>query len=325
MGLLNPSPPEKAAAPAAPAPLPAVASQPDDRGPLFQPADHLFPFELGDGVRNVLPVDIVPGWTRPLSDLSVDIRQMTIAEHCRARRMAAAMSPGSETNQDLKCRLQLGAGIRRIGDVHNPDDAFVEKWVDDIGYQGWAFMWNQFLLLHNVDAHSVKKYDASRRADVAARRYSFVIPAATLPKKRWAARTRFACAWVHKVDPETLVDSSHWTVDGKPAEVDIADRLSQDLSFTMQELRQGDHTTVSNLIEDPDDVWATRTLEVMYSIVSIGGRALGNSPADLAFKRAWLEDIGPRAGNLVTGTWTKMHEVDVAKMSTFLDAATPLD
>ena len=55
------------------------------------------------------------------------------------------------------------------------------------------------------------------------------------------------------------------------------------------------------------------------------GRALTSSVADLAFKRAWLEDIGVRGQRLVTGTWTKMHEVDMAKIATFLDSATPLD
>lgn len=314
----------------APAPLtaPAPPAQPqpeDDGAPRYQPAHHLFPASDGDGVRNTLPLDVLSGWTRPAADLSFDIRQMTIAEHCRARRIASSLSPGSETNLDIMNRQQLSNGLRRIGDTHNPDDATVEKWIEDIGYQGWHFVWNQFLLVHSVGTYAVGKYEASKRADVLARRVSYVIPGSTVPRKRWAARMTLACAWVHAVDDATLVDTSHWTVDGQPAEPGTADTLSRDLAFTLQEMKQGDHTTVSDLAEDPDDYWSIRMLEVMWSLVSIGGRTLTNSPADLAFKRRWLEDIGPRALNLVTGTWVKMHEVDHARMATFLDAATPLD
>lgn len=326
MGFPTFSPDNAAPPPAAAAPAPATDQQrPDERGPLFQPADHLFPYELGDGVRNVLPVDIVDGWTRPELDLSFDIRQMTIAENCRAHRMAEAKATGTETPYTLLQREQLGNALRRIGDIDSPSDAIVSQWIDDIGFQGWAFVWSAFLSIHLVTEYAVSKFEASKRRDVAARRVTYTIPAQTLPRKRWAARTSMACKWEHKIDDQTLVDSSHWLVDGKPAEPGVADRLGRDLTFTMQELKQGDSTTITDLVEDPDDKAAIRVMEVMYSLVNIGGVALTNSPADLAKKRAWLEDIGPRAQRLVTGVWVKMHEVDHAKMATFLDAATPLD
>lgn len=325
MGLLAPSPDKPVTPAAPPAAPPAAVHQPNNRGPLFQPADHLFAVALGDGIRNSLPLEIVDGWTRPLEDLSFDIRQMTIAENCRAHRMAEAKSVGSDTPYSLIQREQVGNAIRRIGAVENPDDAYMSKWIDAIGFQGWAFIWGQFLTVHLVTEYAVAKFEASKRRDVAARRVTYSIPAQTLPRKRWAARTAIACKWEHKVDAETLVDSSHWIVDGKPAEPGVADSLGRDLTFTMQELKQGDSTVISDLVEDPDDKAAVRVMEVMYSLVSIGGTALANTPTDLAVKRQWLEDIGPRAQRLVTGVWVKMHEVDHAKMATFLDAATPLD
>ena len=325
MGLLAPSPDKPATAAATPPAPAAPPPQRDERGPLFQPADHLFAVALGDGIRNTLPLEIVDGWTRPAEDLSFDLRQMTIAENCRAHRMAEAKAAGTDTPYTLIHREQVGNAIRRIGAVENPDDAFMSKWLDDIGFQGWAFVWGQFLTVHLVTEYAVAKFEASKRRDVPARRVTYNIPAACLPRKRWAARTCTECKWEHKVDAETLVDSSHWTVAGKLAEPGVADSLSRDLTFTMQELKQGDSTVIADLVEDPDDKAAVRVMEVMYSLVGIGGTALTNAPADLAVKRQWLEDIGPRAQRLVTGVYVKMHEVDHAKMATFLDAATPLD
>lgn len=323
MGILAPSPTSSAKPSAAP-PEPAPPRQ-EDRGPLFQPADHLFPFELGDGIRNSVPADVCPDWTRPVSDLTFEMRQITIAENCRARRMATAKCPTEDVPYELQCREQLGNAIRKVGDTENPDDAFMEQWINDLGFHGWQFVWSQFLTLHSVSIHANAKFEASRRRDVAARRVSYTLPAACLPRKRWAARTNFDCKWVHDVDDATLVDRSHWTVAGQPAPIEIADRLSMDLSFTLQELKQGDAPTIMDLVEDPDDKFAVRCMETMFGLVSISGRALGNTPPDLAFKRAWLEDIGVRGQRLVSGTFTKMHEVDMAKIATFLDSATPLD
>ena len=59
MGILAPSPTSQSKPPAAAPPEP-VPQPKDDRGPLFQPADHLFAFELGDGIRNTVPLDVCP-------------------------------------------------------------------------------------------------------------------------------------------------------------------------------------------------------------------------------------------------------------------------
>ena len=324
MGILAPSPTSQSKPPAAAPPEP-VPQPKDDRGPLFQPADHLFAFELGDGIRNTVPADVCPDWTRPVADLTFEMRQITIAENCRARRMASAKSPTEDASYELQCREQVGNAIRKIGDTENPDDTFMDAWINDLGFHGWQFVWTQFLSLHNVTTHATAKFEASRRRDVPQRRVSYTVPAVCLPRKRWSARTGVECKWVQDVNEETLVDRSHWTVAGQPAPVEVADRLSMDLSFTLQELKQGDAPTIMDLVEDPDDKFAIRCMEVMFGLVSIGGRALTSSVADLAFKRAWLEDIGVRGQRLVTGTWTKMHEVDMAKIATFLDSATPLD
>lgn len=319
--------PDSTTAPKAP-PAFTPPPKPEDTGPLFQPS-LMSDASLGDGVRNTIPADIIPGWTRPASDLTFTMRQMTLGERCAAIRLAAP-SPGEYPEQAALDRHYVIASVRSIGDNPEPTDADILRWIEDIGWAGWKFVWRQHMELHEVPIPDYKRYEASKRTDVAARRFTFKLPAALVPRKRWYTRTMIDCRWVADIDPVTHVDRSHWTVRNaagayEPAPTDIADKLDADLTFTFKEARQGDSSLVADLAEDPDDIYAVRQLSIMYSLCNIGGRELTNSPADLTFKRAWLEDTGCRNNLMITGTWVSLHEVDHAKLSSFLESATPLD
>lgn len=322
--------PDSMTAPKAPPAPPAFtpAPKPEDTEPMFQPS-LMSDASIGDGVRNTIPLTAAEGWTRPASDLTFTMRQLTLGEHCQAVRMAAP-SAGEPPETAALHREYVIAAVRSIGDNAQPSGADITTWIEDIGIQGWQYVWRQFQALHSVNVDDLKRYEASRRSDVVNRRFTYRLPAAIMPRKRWHSRTMLDARWVADIDPVTLVDRSHWTVRSaagtyEPAPTDIADKLDADLTFTFKEARQSDSSLVADLAEDPDDNYAVRQLNVMHALCNIGGRELTNGPADLAFKRRWLEDTGPRANLLVTGTWVRLHEVDHGKIASFLDGATPLD
>lgn len=328
MGLtFTPDTPE--AAKPAPAPAFTPAPKPEYTGPLYQPA-MLTDASLGDGIRNTIPADILAGWTRPDADRTFTMRQLTLGERCACIRLAAK-SPGELPEQDALEREYVIAAVRSIGDNPEPTTADLVKWIDDLGWQGWKFVMQQYKHLHEVPAgHDYKLFEASKRVDITARRFTYTLPASFLARKRWHSRTLIDARWVSDYDKDTLVDRSHWVVRNaagnyEPAAPDIAAKLSADLTFTFKEAKQGDSAAVMDLAEDPDDVFAVRQLSVMHSLCSIGGRDLTNSPADLTLKRQWLEDIGCKNNLIVTGTWVSLHEVDHAKIASFLESAEALD
>ena len=71
--------------------------------PKYQPADHLYPWELSDGVRNTIPLTVLEGWQRPDEDRTFEMRQTTIAERCSAFRLAM-----EEGELDDRERMRIG-------------------------------------------------------------------------------------------------------------------------------------------------------------------------------------------------------------------------
>lgn len=313
---------------AAPTPPPQQNYEDDrDASPKYQPADHLYPWDLGDGVRNTIPLQVLEGWERPDADRTFEMRQTTIAERCSAFRLA--MNDG-ELDERERARVGIEYSIRKVGAETKLSNEFMAEWFEAIGNQGYALLVRQYNVLHLPDMVSQDAFDRSLVKDVHKRLRSMKVPPATLPMKRWAVRTHKDCRWVPAVyglddkGADVLKAPGFWTVDGAPVDQATAAELSRDLSFTMGELRVKSYSQVQNILDDPDDAYATRQMEVMFAIEEIGGRRVGNNGADLAFKRRWLEDIGPRAALMVLGVYAKAHEVDHALIASFPDTAVAL-
>lgn len=298
----------------------------------YEPSDHKFDFRLGDGKRLTLPEHLFEGQGIPDGDRTIELRQITIAENCRCIRLATR---GDEVN-DVVSQMQAARScIRKIGVMEGADlgDKELDRWFDAIGQRGFEYMKALLVTLNGPTQSGTEAYEASRVVDIERRRYSYKIPISLLPAKRWGARAGLADvkrvdekATVKKGNKEVVqVVGSRWTVKGAaPSEADSI-LLNRDLSFTMQVLTVDQSNKVADLVDDPDDRYASRIMEVMLSIVEIGGSVVGNSSEDLARKLAWLEDIGPRVRLLVVGTYVRLHEVDWVDLARFLDSAEALD
>ncbi len=110
-------------------PPPAILDSPREGGPPpIQPGDHLFSPDLGDGLRNRFTAEMLPGWQRPLAEMAFEMRQLTIAERCRAFRFA---TNGDTTDNVVMLDKMIEYTIRKIGDRSGEDltDDFVHQWV----------------------------------------------------------------------------------------------------------------------------------------------------------------------------------------------------
>lgn len=319
--------------------LPATGNTPpppqffEDRdvAPKYQPGDHIYPWALGDGIRNTIPTKVLEGWRRPDDERTFEMRQNTVAERCSAFRLALI---DGELDERERMRVQIEYAIRKVGSHDKLSNDFMAQWFEDIGLQGYALLVRQWQTLHFATLTDQHEFEQSMIKDVFERTWKFRLPPAAVPRKRWAVRTHKDCRWtpaVYGKEPGTLdgedvlLTPGYWTVDGAPVDQPTAAELSRDLSFTMQEIKVKSYGQISNIMDDPDDGYATRQMEVMFSIVEIGGRRVGNNAADLAFKRCWLEDIGPRAVLMVSGMYAKTHEVDQALIASFPASAVALE
>lgn len=299
-----------------------------DASPKYQPGDHIYPWALGDGIRNTIPLKVLEGWHRPDDERTFEMRQNTVAERCSAFRLALI---DGELDERERMRVQIEYAIRKVGQHDKLSNEFMAQWFEDIGLQGYALLVRQWQTLHFATMVDQHEFEQSMVKDVFERTWKFRIPAAAVPRKRWAVRTHKESRWVPAVygkddkGEDKLLTPGFWTVDGAPVDQPTAAELSRDLSFTMQEIKVKSYGQISNIMDDPDDGYATRQMEVMFSVVEIGGRRVGNNAADLAFKRCWLEDIGPRAVLMVSGMYAKTHEVDQALIASFPASATPLE
>ncbi len=314
-------------------PPPAILDSPREGGPPpIQPGDHLFSPDLGDGLRNRFTAEMLPGWQRPLAEMAFEMRQLTIAERCRAFRFA---TNGDTTDNVVMLDKMIEYTIRKIGDRSGEDltDDFVHQWVQDLGLQGSSFLETLFTQLHSPTVAQERAYVASMRTDVVARTQSFVIPASLVPRKRWTQRVGHACTWVpaptppkgKKGEKPVEIAPAHWAIDGAPVDQQLAEEINRDLRFTMSELRNEAFSQVNNIIADVDDAAATRQMNVMFAITSIGGRPLGRSNEDLAFKRKWSEDVGPKALSMIMGSHAKIQATDHGLLATFLGSSEALE
>ncbi len=277
--------------PPSPLPTPAQPEETEPEAPSYDPNDPA-DRSLGERVRYKLPKPEL-GWKRPVEDLSVVLAQTCIADRCRAYRLAVdkltqTLSPG-----DMGIAL-VKQSVVQIGENVDPGTDEVESWWRALDPKAVKLLTIAFDRLHDPTAKDASAYGKSYRPDPDRRRHGYTIPETSLPKRRWAAREHI----VGKVD---------------------------DLRFAMQEMTVADEQKAANAVADIDDNVAHRVIQILFSIRSIGGRELDNSPEGLAIKRRWLEDIGPRAHKLVTGTYARLHEVDHALVESFLDSAVPLD
>lgn len=306
-----------------PAQAPPQPFEGRDATPKYQPGEHLYPWALGDGVRNTIPLVVLDCWQRPDTDRTFEMVQTTIAERCSAFRLATS---DGEMDDRERTRIGIEYSIRKVGNQDHLSNEFMAEWFEAIGNQGYALLVRQFNILHLADMPAQYEFEKSLVKDVQRRLRTMRIPPSTVPRKRWAVRTHKACRWMPAVYmADALVTPGFWTVDGAPVDQPTAAELSRDLTFTMGELRVKTYSQIENIMDDPDDAYATRQMEVMFAIEEIGGRRVGNNGADLAFKRRWLEDIGPRAALMVLGVYAKAHEVDHALIASFPDAAVPLE
>jgi len=92
-------------------------------------------------------------------------------------------------------------------------------------------------------------------------------------------------------------------------------------SFSIRELTVRQTADAADACEDPDDGYAIRVLQIMWSISRIGSRALSFTPDDLLVRRRWLSAIGNRAFMMLAGTYSRMHEVERSLVDRFLGTA----
>ena len=281
----------------------------------FEPSDHRFKVELGDGRRATLPPHFIDGQACPPEHLTFEVRQQTIAETARCFRLARR---GDNTLDTAMLELQLiRSALRKIGANDTLSDHDIDSWLRDIGPQGAKYVDELVSRLTGTNKLMSDMFTASYRPDRASRRHGYTVPQLCIPAKRWAARTMLDARWDN--------NNQVWTVGGGVVDFAAENRIERDLSFVMTELTVAQENGASDLVDDPDDMHAVRIVMVMLSIVEIGRRSLGNSPEDMEYKLCWLEDIGPRGRLLVTGVYAKLHEVDRVELSRFLDSAEALD
>lgn len=286
------------------APVGALAGQGEQEKPTYQPAATL----PGEGSEyDVLAFDMAAAgfepvhWTRPKTDLRFVMRQTTIPDYCRAIRLA--MADGAVV-QDQLARNLFKSAIIRIGETENPSEDFIDAWLDDLRSVGAGLVDRAYGRLCQPSIEVNKAFDAAKSYEPASRSYSFEIPISVLP-----------AAYVERVDTGQRDRA------GKPVTARKAKDTAPALAFTMRELNFNEMAAAADACDDPDDAYAIRVLRVMWAISSIGGKALGNSAADLLYRRQWIARIGHPAWMMIAGTWTRMHEVDRGLVDRFLDAA----
>lgn len=318
---------------------PAPAQNPlGDGTPPYEPAVDRFPFELGDGWRQRIPESVVPAGLMSDEDRVFEIRQPTIAENCRAMRFAFS---GDMFDQGKAVQLVVRYAVRKVGKMSGSalGDEQLDRWFASLGYHGFHYVKELVDNVIEVRPLESKAFEASKRDDIMGRRFGRTLPARALPKKRWAARVGIPAAWfdVYEDEDEKVRDKrlaegrprtvigGHWTVGDKMADEAQIMLCTRDLSFTMKEMKVDEASRTIDYVEDPEDRHAVRVMQTMLAITDIGGVALGTSPEHLVKKLQWMEDIGPRARQMVTGMFARLHEVDLVGTAKFLEAATPLD
>lgn len=327
--------------PASPSPAipPAPAQNPlGDGTPPYEPAVDRFPVDLGDGWRQRIPEDVVPTGLMSEEDRIFEIRQPTIAENCRAMRFAFA---GDMFDQGKAVQLVVRYAVRRVGNMTGAalGDEQLDRWFGALGYHGFHLVKELVDDVIEVRPHEAKAFEASKRDDFMGRRFARTLPAGALPKKRWAARVGIKAQWIDTYAgeddaakekrlaegrPRTVI-GGQWTVGDKLADEAQVLLCTRDLSFTMKELKIDEAGRTIDYVEDPEDRHAVRVMQTMLAITDIGGVAYGTSPEHLVKKLQWMEDIGPRNRQMVTGMFARLHEVDLVGTAKFREAATPLD
>lgn len=253
----------------------------------FDPNRHA-DVSLGERCTYTLPVKPL-GWTRDDADLKFTMVQLTVSERCRAFRISVDKLSGTVTTGDLGVAL-VKASIVRIGEDENPGTDEVDRWWMQLDAKSIKLLSYAYDRLHSGSDEEAAAFTKSQKLDPARRRHGFTFPASLVPPRRWAARSYLG---------------------GSVA----------DLSFTMQELTVREEQAAANAVEDLDDNASHRCMQLLFSVRSIGGVELDNSPANLEVKRLWLEDIGPKAYKFVTGVYAQLHEVDRALVERFLESA----
>lgn len=273
------------------APETDIAAEENPAPPAFDPnipGDR----SLSERMTYTLPKPAL-GWARDEADLKFTVAQLTLSDRCRAFRTSVNKLTNMVSTGDLGIAL-VKESIVRIGANDNPGTDDVESWWSLLGPREIKLIGMAYDKLHTPTAKQANAYTKSRRLDPQRRRHVYTLPTDIVPPKRWPARS--------------------FIVDAKA-----------DLTFAMQEMTVADEQAASNAVEDIDDNASHRAIQLMFSIRSIGGHEVGNTPEELALKRAWLDDIGPQAYKLVTGTYAQLHEVDLGLIEQFLNSAEPPD
>lgn len=334
---------QAAGAPSPASPSPVVAQTvanlfANDGTPPYEPAAIRVPFELGDGLGQTIDTDLVPQGLMPDEDRSFELRQLTVAETCRAHRFARI---GERFDINKYVQLYVRFGVRKVGQKFGPalGDQELDRWFDQLGIHGFAVVKMLADKLCDVRDHEAKSFAASKRDDILNRRFKRTLSGSVVPRKRWAARVGIQAHWVEtfaeedaKAKAKRLAEGRQRTVLGGQWTVgdNIADEgqillCTRDLSFTMKEMTVSETAQAADFVEDPEDVYAIRIMAAMMAVTEVGGMALGNDMEGLVKKLQWMDDIGPRGRQQVTGLYAQLHEVDPVKTASFLETARTLD
>lgn len=315
-----------AASPSPPAPTPTLPSAlDDDASTPYEPSVHRFPFDLGDGFRGRIPEDVVPAGLIAEEDRVFEIRQLTIAENCRAVRLAII---GEQFELGQFVQRAIKSAVRKVGQKTGAalGDQELDRWIGILGIHGFALVKSLYDDLVEVRPHEAKAFEASKRDDMVARKFRRRLSASTVPRKRWAARVGLpGLRWEMELDCSGVVLGGRWRIGDAVAEEAQAALASRDLSFTMKELGVAESMSTADMVEDQEDRQAQRVMSTMQAVVEIGGEAIGNSSEDLARKLQWMEDIGPRARQQVIGLYSRLHEVDRVSLARFRETSEPLE
>lgn len=281
-------------APAADDPRSSAPEAPDQDGGEPEQPQHDFdpnrPADVSLGERRTYTLPVKPlGWSRPDADLKFTMVQLTLSERCRAFRISVDKLSNTVSTGDLGVAL-VKASIVQIGENENPGTDEVDRWWTHLDAKSVKLLSFAYDQLHSGTDKEADEFTASQKLDPARRRHGFTFPASLVPPRRWAARSYLGSA-------------------------------TADLSFTMQELTVRDEQAAANAVDDLDDNASHRCMQILFSVRSVGGVELDNSPANLETKRLWLEDIGPKAYKFVTGVYAQLHEVDRALVERFLESA----
>lgn len=188
-------------------------------------------------------------------------------------------------DQNSLARNLFMVSIKSIGDLADPGDEAVLQWLDDLRAVGSRLVDRAYQHLCHPTTEQDKLFQASKAYDPASRTFTYRIPRSVLPKKT-AASFR-----------------------------------DDELTFSMRELSVGEMSAASDAVDDPDDSYALRVMQVMWSIASIGGKPLDVSADSLLVRRRWLARVGHLAWMMIAGTYTRMHEVDRGLVDRFLSSA----